>query len=106
MTKRNIDEVYDDILNINSLKFDIPLFNIDDKLEINNDDKLEINNNDKLEINNKSEIILNLNKEIYRLKKLIGKIQEDNEIYKKKLYQAYKIYDYQKNLVDTLLNII
>lgn len=98
MTKRNIDEVYDDILNINSLKFDIPLFNIDDKLEINNDDKLEINN--------KSEIILNLNKEIYRLKKLIGKIQEDNEIYKKKLYQAYKIYDYQKNLVDTLLNII
>lgn len=90
MTKRAIDEVY----------AGIDLFDI-------NQDNLNINNNSYIYNNIKdNQTVIDLKNKIKILENTLEEITTKKELYKKKLYQSYKLYNHQKELVDILMTII
>ena len=80
MTKRSIDEVY----------AGIDLFDI-------NQDNLNINNNSYIYNNvNDNQTLMDLKDKIKILENTIEDITVKKELYKKKLYQSYRLYNHQK----------
>ena len=90
MTKRSIDEVY----------AGIDLFDI-------NQDNLNINNNSYIYNNvNDNQTLMDLKDKIKILENTIEDITVKKELYKKKLYQSYRLYNHQKELLDIVMTII